>query len=401
MIINVPRARRVLGEWGLDGLLAATNIPNVFYLSGVWRQGDLAAAVHADRPDSPWLAIPRSEVDYLEGSPVSPAGVVTYGTFYREHDPSVSLTEREGRIKAVGIDLEPVGSFLEGIVSILSSAGLGRGVVGYDERGLDPALVSKITEKLPGLEFRPALAVFREVRKVKTEIEIERLLAAVTITEEAIGEAVALAREGIPEGEMALAFDMGQVKRGARPNMNHVGFGRSGALGMYNFPDDRLQRGDLIRFDVGCMYEGYLSDTARTFSFGSPSVKSQAYYDALLAGQELAIGLVRPGATGDEIFHAAVEEVRRRGIPHYNRQHIGHGMGLALGGYDAPRLAPGDHTPLEPNMVLAVEAPYYELGLGGVQVEDTVLLTDEGCRCLTRMSRGLEIVGDQNTEPGR
>ena len=96
-----------------------------------------------------------------------------------------------------------------------------------------------------------------------------------------------------------------------------------------------------------------------------------------------------------------MEEVRRLGIPHYNRQHVGHGMGLALGGYDAPRLAPGDHTPLEPNMVLAVEAPYYELGLGGLQVEDTVLLTDEGCRRLTRMSRGLEIVGDRNTEPGR
>ena len=120
--------------------------------------------------------------------------------------------------------------------------------------------------------------------------------------------------------------------------------------------------------------------------------KAAAYYDALLAGQDRALGMVGPGATGDEIFNATVQEVRRRGIPHYNRQHVGHGMGLALGGYDGPRLAPGDHAPLEPGMVLAVEAPYYELGLGGLQVEDTVLVTEDGCRRWTAMSRNLEIL---------
>lgn len=390
MIINASRADEVLGELELDGLLAATNIPNVFYLSGVWRQGDLAVAVNKDRLNSPWLTIPRSEVDYLEGSPVSLAGVVTYGTFYRELDESVPLTDRENRIKEVGIDLEPVDSFLEGLVSILTSADLDKGVVGYDELGLNPALVARIREKLPDLELRPAFSVFREIRKVKTKIEIERLEKAVSITEDAIKDAVALSHEGILEEEMALAFDVGQVKRGGRPNMNHVGFGRSGALGMYNFREDRLRKGDLIRFDVGCVYGGYLSDTARTFSFGFPSKKARQYYDALLAGQELALDLIRPEVTGEEIFHATVEEVRRQGIPHYNRQHVGHGLGLSLGGYDSPRLAPGDKVHLEPNMVLAVEAPYYEIGFGGLQVEDTVIVTDTGCRRLTRMSRSLE-----------
>ena len=392
MIINVPRAQRVLSEKGLDGLLAATNIPNVFYLSGVWRQGDLAAAAPLKGLDRPWVAIPRSEVDYLEDSPVRPAGVATYGTFYRELDETAALTGREERIKALGIDLEPVGSFLEGVVSILASAGLGKGTVGYDERGLDPALVPKIERELPGLALRPAMAVFREIRMIKTPLEIERLEKAVGITEAAITEAVLLAGEGLGEREMALAFEVGQLKRGGRPNMAHVGFGRSGALGMYNFPEDKLAKGDLIRFDVGCVYRGYLSDTARTFSWGKPADKAAAYYDALLAGQDRALGMVGPGATGDEIFNATVQEVRRRGIPHYNRQHVGHGMGLALGGYDGPRLAPGDHAPLEPGMVLAVEAPYYELGLGGLQVEDTVLVTEDGCRRWTAMSRNLEIL---------
>jgi Xaa-Pro aminopeptidase len=306
--------------------------------------------------------------------------------------PETQLSEREARIKAIGIDQEPVPSFLDGLVEALSAAGLTKGRVGYDERGLDPALVPEIQRRLTGLNLQPASAVFREIRMVKTRLEIERLHEAVHITEEAIQEAVSLAGEGMPEGEMALAFEMGQVKRGAHPNMAHVGFGRSGALGMYNFPDDRLKRGDLIRFDVGCVYQGYLSDSARTFSFGPPSDKALTYYNALRAGQEKAFEMIKPGVTGAEIFEATMAEVRRLGIPNYRRQHVGHGMGLALGGYDAPRLAPNDITPLEPNMVLAVEAPYYELGLGGLQVEDTVLVTETGHRRLTAMSRNLEVL---------
>jgi Xaa-Pro aminopeptidase len=392
LFINVPRGEKILSEKGMDGLLAATNIPNVFYLSGVWRLGDLAAVVHRDRLTQPWVVIPRSEVDYLEAAPARPAGVVTYGTFFRELGPQTQFSEREGRIKAVGIDQEPVPSFLDGIVEALSAAGLAKGKVGYDERGLDPALVPEIQQRLTGLDLQPAAAVFREIRMVKTQLEIERLHKAIHITEEAIQEAVSLAREGMPEGEMGLAFEVGQVKRGAQPNMAHVGFGRSGALGMYNFPDDRLQRGDLIRFDVGCVYQGYLSDSARTFSFGPPSDKALTYYNALRAGQEKAFEMIKPGVTGAEIFEATIAEVRRLGIPNYRRQHVGHGMGLALGGYDGPRLAPNDKTPLEPDMVLAVEAPYYEMGLGGLQVEDTVLVTETGHRRLTAMSRNLEVL---------
>ena len=391
MWINETRAKRVLTEHKLDGLFAASNIPNVFYLSGVWRRQDIAAIVPRDRPTAPWIVIPRAEVDYLVDA-VPPAGVVTYGTFYRMIDTQQPLTDRERLIRELGVDLEPAGNFFDGLVKTLKQAKLAESRLGYDERGLDPALADRLREALPRLELVPAATVFREIRMVKSPREIERMTQAVRVTEESIYEAAHQAREGMTEAEMCLAFDLGQVKRGAEPNMNHVGFGRSAALGMTNVPEDRLRKGDMIRFDVGCLYKGYLTDMSRTFSFGEPQKKFETYYKAILKGQDRALELIRPGKIASEIFNEAVQEVRDTGIPQYARQHVGHGIGLGLGGYDRPTISPGDHTPLEADMVLCIETPYYELGWGSVQVEDMIVVTEDGYRRLTSVPRELQVL---------
>lgn len=391
MWINELRAAQILDEHGLGGLFAASNIPNVFYLSGVWRRQDIAAIVGRDRLTEPWIVLPRAEVDYLVDA-VRPAGVVTYGTFYRMIDAREPLTERERLVRAWGVDLEPVANFLDGIVTALKRSGLDKSRLGYDERGLDPALAERLRETLPGLELVPAAGVFREIRMVKSASEIERMTEAVRVTEQSIYEAADQAREGMTEREMCLAFDLGQVKRGAEPNMNHVGFGRSAALGMTNVPEDRLKKGDMIRFDVGCLYKGYLTDMSRTFAFGEPGEKFRTYYNAILKGQDRALALIRPGKIASEIFDEAVNEVRETGIPHYGRQHVGHGIGLGLGGYDRPTISPGDHTPLEADMVLCIETPYYELGWGSVQVEDMIVVTQDGYRRLTSVPRELQVL---------
>ena len=215
ILINIPRAERILGERELDGLLAATNIPNVYYLCGIWRRSDVAAVVCRDRLPAPWVVLPRSEVDYLVGA-VPPAGVVTYGTFYRDLYEGVKLTQRESQIKDLGMDLEPVSNFLEGIAKAIRAAGLEKGTIGYDERGLDPALLTELQGQFPKLAFRPAAAVFREIRSVKTPEELRIISLGVRITEEAFLEAASQAREGMKEEEMSRVFEVAQVRRGCR-----------------------------------------------------------------------------------------------------------------------------------------------------------------------------------------
>jgi Xaa-Pro aminopeptidase len=144
----------------------------------------------------------------------------------------------------------------------------------------------------------------------------------------------------------------------------------------------RLESGDIIRFDVGGRYRHYRADIARIAVLGEASAKIRTYHHALHRGVQRGIELLRPGMPAAELFAAVVETVRKEGIPHYRRTHVGHGIGLD--GYDLPSLSPDSRDLIEENMVLCVEAPYYELGFGGLQVEDMVVVGRDGARSLMK-----------------
>jgi Xaa-Pro aminopeptidase len=91
-----------------------------------------------------------------------------------------------------------------------------------------------------------------------------------------------------------------------------------------------------------------------------------------------------------DVFEASVETVRREGIPHYQRSHVGHGIGLD--GYDAPDIAPSSPAVFEEGMVVCVETPYYEMGFGGLQVEDTLVVTKDGVDSFMLSGTGLKVV---------
>ena len=124
---------------------------------------------------------------------------------------------------------------------------------------------------------------------------------------------------------------------------------------------------------------------------GKPSEKQARYYAAILAGERAAITAMRPGVPVNEIFDVAMRTTREAGMPHYQRMHVGHGIGLEP--YDPPTLNAATRILLEPGMVFCVETPYYEHGWGGVQVEDAVQITATGIRQLTRSAQDLAILG--------
>src|SRR5438046_6774676 len=124
---------------------------------------------------------------------------------------------------------------------------------------------------------------------------------------------------------------------------------------------------------------------------GTPSDKQARYYAAILAGERAAIAAMKPGVPVNRLFAVAVRVTRENGLPHYQRHHIGHGIGLEP--YDPPTINATTTTALEAGMVFCVETPYYEHGWGGVQVEDAVEVTPTGARALTRSSQELAVVG--------
>jgi Xaa-Pro aminopeptidase len=136
--------------------------------------------------------------------------------------------------------------------------------------------------------------------------------------------------------------------------------------------------GDLIKVDVGCLVEGYTSDSARTFVLGAPDALKTRLYDALLSGFHAGAALLRPGMRLADIHRATRDAIRAEGFPEYTRGHFGHGLGAGLGSEEWPFISADADVVLEPGMVMAFECPWYINGLGGMIVENQLLITQTG-----------------------
>jgi Xaa-Pro aminopeptidase len=223
---------------------------------------------------------------------------------------------------------------------------------------------------------------------VKTPEEVQLLRKAAKITEEAIRLTMESARAGMTGTELVQIFDNEIIRQRGIPVFSSIAIGEDSYLQNIQQPSrKRLVEGDLIRFDVGCQYQYYFSDVARTAVTGAATEKQQKYYNAQLLGEMAALDIIRDGAKISEVFQAAVQRVRESGIPDFRRHHCGHGIGIEL--YDPPLIAPTTAGTLLEGMVLDIEVPYYELEFGGVHSEDTILVTRGGYEPLTTLGRQL------------
>jgi Xaa-Pro aminopeptidase len=392
-LINNERARDLLAAEGLDGLITAT-LENSFYFSGVWNiaheifphMGEAYVVVSGEDVTAGSVVTSMGEADLALMANPTIRNAFAWGSFFRVAPDGVELNGDEARIAA----LEPAGSVIDALVAALEDQGLRGGSVGVDERGVNRGLIESLRERLPDSTFTPASDLLRRIRMVKTPAEHQRLIQTLRITEAAFEATIASAYDGVTERELQRVFETAIVAAGARPAFALLRFGRGMALGQVAPGDTRLERGDYIWFDIGCTYRGYRSDIGRVVSFGEPSSRLRELYSASKQGQERAFELMRPGVEAKAVFAGAVERVREAGIPHYERHHVGHGIGVEF--YDAPLLAASSDTKLEEGMVFEVETPYYELGFGGTFIEDTVIIRPDGAEIVTRLDRELHVL---------
>jgi Xaa-Pro aminopeptidase len=233
--------------------------------------------------------------------------------------------------------------------------------------------------------------MFRQARMVKGPDEVAALEKAALIAEDGIAAVLKMLAPGVTERQAAQVYEQEVLRKGAEPFFTVVTIGERAALADV-YPTDRaLRPGDLVRFDLGCLVGPYRSDISRTAVLGKPTDKQARYYAGILAGERAAIAAMKPGVPVSQLFELAVRVTRESGVPHYQRHHVGHGIGLEP--YDPPTINAATNTALEAGMVFCVETPNYEHGWGGVQVEDAVEITPGGSRTLTRSSQDLAIIG--------
>jgi Xaa-Pro aminopeptidase len=395
MLMNQPRAQALMAKDNLAALVA-TAPENVTYTSGFWamsqwiRRGPQAYAVHpAPGFGEPCIITTTGALDLVADQNPTVTAVQRYGFFVLEVDAAAGLDPVQERLRGL-LAQEDGGDPVAALVRALQARGLDGARVGIDEYGIPPAYLAKVREALPRTTFVPAWEVFRQIRAIKTPEEVARLRGSAQIAEKSIAAALAVARPGASELDLAAAFHTTTIREGASPVLGCIGTGPRSALPNAQPTDRRLAAGDVIRFDVGGRYRHYRADIARIATLGEPAAKVKRYHHAIRAGMLRAIDAMKPGARCADIFNLAVDTVRKEGLPHYRRNHVGHGIGLD--GYDPPNLTPSSTETLEEGMVLCVETPYYELGFAGLQVEDTVLVGKDGPVSLMATSSELQVV---------
>lgn len=152
-----------------------------------------------------------------------------------------------------------------------------------------------------------------------------------------------------------------------------------------------LQDGDLVRLDGGLTIYGYMSDLGRTFAVGETvTPRQEEIYRALSMGYDKGMSMMRPGAKMSDIFREVMKVCIENGIPNYVRGHVGHTLGLGPG-EDAPIISPNCDGTLKPGMVLCFEVPYYSSANCSYNLEDTLLITEDGYELFTHFNRNLKI----------
>lgn len=361
---RLASVRALLDAHGLDAMLVSRNA-NKRWLSG-FRLSD------ADGPTAGWsgtLLVTRT------------ANVILADSRYTE----------QASIEAPGWELVATTGAMHAELPAL--------LIAHDVKalGMEATAVthgdwSRLAEAAPGVELHDMDDELVPLRIRKAPDEVDAIGRACALADACFAHLADWIRPGMTEREVAwelegffrshgaedLAFDT-IVLAGPRAAMPH---GRPS--------DARVQPGNVLLIDFGCIVDGYRSDMTRTLFVGSVSDDLRRYHDVVREAQAAAMDGLHAGADGRDVDAIARERIAREGVEPYGHG-LGHGIGLET--HEAPRLRRTESVTLEAGMVFSVEPGIYLPGVTGIRIEDIVVLEESGPRSLTSSPREPLVIG--------
>ena len=227
------------------------------------------------------------------------------------------------------------------------------------------------------------------LRCVKTPEELERLADAEAIGDRAFSHMLDVLKPGMTELEAAAELEYFMKTNGAE-NLSFetiVASGANSAMPHAMPSGKKMEAGDFVTMDFGCVCGGYCSDMTRTVVLGKASAKQKEVYNVVLEAQLAALDKIKSGVRCCDVDKAARDRISSAGYGSFFGHGLGHGVGLYI--HEEPRLSRLCDTVLQPNMVQTVEPGIYLPGFGGVRIEDMVAVTEDGYRNLTHSEKKL------------
>ena len=243
------------------------------------------------------------------------------------------------------------------------------------------------------IRFTSTAHIFRNLRMIKDNEEINSIRQAIQIAQTALENTVPLIKAGITEQEVANELVINLLRNGSEPDLPFAPIIASGpnSSNPHTIPGSRkLQEGDLILIDWGARKNGYISDITRTFALGSVNDELMSIYTTVLKANEAARRILPSSFISEKIDFAARNVIQEAGYGDFFTHRTGHGIGLEA--HEEPYIATGNSTEIIPGMTFTIEPGIYLPGKGGVRIEDNIVASDDELITLTSLDRELRIL---------
>ncbi len=325
------------------------------YVSGVTRGGYEGCAAVLRRGERPLLVV--STLEEESARTASDCDFAVYATQAAQKELLEDRTRRYGR------DRNPRGRVTK-------------------------ARADDLAALLPDARFVDVTDAITKARLVKDADEIARIRAACHLTSEVAEEIPSMLRGGMTESELAAAIAHSIHRRGGKVAFDTiVCFGANGSEPHYSPGNVRLNPGDMILIDFGAQLRGYCSDITRMYVFGRASSEQRSMYDVVARAQSIGVDSTKVGTAGRDVHRRVRESIDA--TPFAGRFIHGTGHSIGLDVHDGPGLSDASEITLAPGMIMTVEPGVYVPGVGGVRIEDTVLVTASGPEVLTPATKEL------------
>jgi Xaa-Pro aminopeptidase len=351
------RLRQIRERMDREGVAAflVTHLPNIFYLSGF--TGDAGALVaEADR-----------------------ATLFTDSRF---------TTQAHEELSATGIRTRIVkGPLAAAVGSELKRRLRGRDPVAFEGARVSVMDAAPLRQAGGKLRWRPVLGWVERLRAVKSEEEIEQMRESARLASRVIGDVLSLVKPGLRECDLAAEIEFRMRRGGASgPAFETiVASGKRGALPHARATTKALKAHELVVIDMGAILRHYCSDLTRTVYLGVAPARVRRWYGAVIEAQDAARSALRPGARADAADLSARRVLNGYGLGQAFIHSTGHGLGLEV--HEQPRLGRGQSQPLDASSVVTIEPGIYLEDVGGIRVEDEVLVMPGGPEILTEAPR--------------
>ncbi len=286
---------------------------------------------------------------------------------------------------AVVPDKTAMESSMDKLVQFMKACDLANKKVGVELDYLPVPYYKSLTEKFPEAEFVDISDLFVYARSVKQPDEIEMFRKLCRIADHGFTEVSKIAKIGVSERELVQCFREDVIKSGFCAPSSWSMFSTGPSSARLTLPGDGVVKdGDVVKFDAGvnAEFDFYTTDTSRAWIIGNGDPALLKLKDRLYEGQRRMIAAAKPGLPINELYHTAYDYVKEM-FPCYRRGHQGHSISMGPATAEAPYINASETRPLEAGMILAMEVPCYIDGVNGFNIEDMVLITEDGCEVLT------------------